>query len=349
VALDEQPRIEYAPPPEEPGPAVYLVAVGRASNGGSFPFYRQVEIGRFTEARQGEGGVLLVRDAKVSRSHCILMRDADGRCFLRDTSRNGTWLDGRRLVPGIDVEVRSGQEIVLTDEVALRFEGGPDREERSDPESEYETVATTGLRGATVLVGDIRDYTVLVRTVDSARLQPSVSRVFSVLEREILSLGGTVKEYQGDAVVAFWEQVPGENQAVAACHAALALDARARAVAEDRSVWDVPGSGLRMDWALATGFVVIKSVGGARPVGLSMIGEPVVLAFRIEKAASDATGPVVVCPTTARMAAQAFCFDDLGEFDLKGFDKPQRVYALRGPKEDAAPSPGTESTSTGER
>ena len=49
--------------------------------------------------------------------------------------------------------------------------------------------------------GDIRDYTVLVRRVLSPVLQRSVSRVFEILTSEVIALGGTVKEYPGDAVL----------------------------------------------------------------------------------------------------------------------------------------------------
>jgi class 3 adenylate cyclase len=191
-------------------------------------------------------------------------------------------------------------------------------------------------------VGDIQDYTVLVRRVPSAELQQSISRVFERLTSEVLHYGGTVKEYQGDAIFAFWEGPLDGRQAIKACTAALALDRLARALGEDRAMWQVADFPLRMDWALASGPVVIDSVGSTRQrAGLSMIGESVVLAFRLEKFVTPETGPVVACNMTYTMAKASFAFRDLGEMRAKGFDRPDRVFALLGPQTaDRAASPG---------
>lgn len=80
--------------------------------------------------------------------------------------------------------------------------------------------------------------------------------------------------------------------------------------------------------ALATGPVIIDSFGGSHRTGLSMIGEPVVLAFRLEKFANDETGPILACPATKAMAADHFEFLDLGARQAKGFDRPDHVFAL---------------------
>ena len=45
---------------------------------------------------------------------------------------------------------------------------------------------------------------------------------------------------------------------------------------------------------------MIDSFGGERRKGLSMVGEPVVLAFRIEKFVSDKTGPILACSRHTR-------------------------------------------------
>ena len=142
-----------------------------------------------------------------------------------------------------------------------------------------------------------------------------------------MQCGGTVKEFQGDAIVAFWEGHKGAGHAVSACRAAVELDRVARGVASDPSIWELRGLSLRMDWALATGPVIIDSFGGTNPLGLSMIGEPVVLAFRIEKLATDDTR-IVACRETRNRASREFTFRDLGEMSVKGFDQPDHVFAL---------------------
>jgi len=191
-------------------------------------------------------------------------------------------------------------------------------------------VGAPGTTVATILVGDIRDYTVLVRRAPSEQLQSSVARLFESLTHEVTQLGGTVKEYQGDALFAFWEKADNPRQVISACRAAVHLDEHVRRFAVDTGCWNVPGFALGMDWALATGLVVIDSFGGNHPTGLSMVGEPVVRAFRIEKFATEETGRILTCEATKMVAEPSFRFRDLGRIHAKGFDKPDRVFSLTG-------------------
>ena len=162
-----------------------------------------------------------------------------------------------------------------------------------------------------------------------ALLQQSISRVFGILTSTIVERGGTVKEYPGDAVLAFWEGGCDGTQAIAACQAALELDRVAQAIVADPAVWEVAGFPLLMDWALATGAVTIQAFGGHHPQGLSLVGEPVVLAARLEKLAGNETGRILVCSSTHAVTATEFAFRDLGEIAVKGFDRPPHVSALQ--------------------
>jgi class 3 adenylate cyclase len=164
--------------------------------------------------------------------------------------------------------------------------------------------------------------------------------VFELLSEDVARLGGTVKEYPGDALFAFWEKGEWGDHVVDACYAVLELDRRVRQVAEQASVWQVDDFPLEMDWALATGDVAIETFGGSHPTGLSMVGEPVVAAFRLEKFANEATGRIVACSVTQKLASTKFHFRDLGEMQAKGFDQPDRVFALLGPRGGEAPERG---------
>ena len=98
----------YSAPPVSQYPAKALVVESGPNGGASFTFFDRIEIGRHKEGRNTPG-VLLVKDPTVSTRHCVSTQDPDGRCFVRDTSRNGTRLDGRRLSPNLKTEVKVGQ------------------------------------------------------------------------------------------------------------------------------------------------------------------------------------------------------------------------------------------------
>ena len=323
-------RCRYLAPAGGAAPAKYLVANLGSSSEQRFCFYDALEVGRYETGRAEVPGHLLIDDPTVSFRHCLIAQTPNGRCTLRDVSRNGTRLDGRRLVPNVEVSVALGQSVEVAPGCSLVLLGDTTPED-TDEEEGGRTMGAAGVTIATVLVGDIRDYTVLVRQAPAIELQRSVARLFERLTEEVTRRGGTVKEYQGDAVFAFWEGSLKGDQAAKACAAALALNRLGVALADDRGTWDVPGFPLRMEWALATGPVVIDSIGGIRQrAGLSMVGEAVVLAFRLEKFATDDTGPIVTCAMTRKMAGPAFRFRDLGEMHAKGFDRADHVFALEG-------------------
>lgn len=317
----------WAPDPD--GRLPRRLAVKLADGGeAQYRFYGHLEIGRDDDQASPAPGLLLVADPTVSRRHCAITQRAGGQCFVRDMSRNGTRVDGRRLAPNIETELPSGASIAVGGlELVLVADDAGVKAKRGDSIS---TIPLPTRVIATVLVGDIRNYTVLVRTALSDRLQQAVTCLFDDLGHAVLSHGGTVKEYQGDAILAFWEGDARGGQAIRACRAALALEPLARQIAGDPSRWPLPDHPLEMDFALATGLVLIDSFGKAQPTGLSMMGEPVVRAFRIEKFANAVTGSIVVCAETHQAAREAFRFRDLGEQLAKGFDRPDRVFALHG-------------------
>jgi adenylate cyclase len=292
------------------------------------PFAHQLEIGRRTEDREETDGVLLIQDPTVSYRHCVVYREGERSCFVRDTSRNGTWLNGRRLVPYVPARIRPGQVLSLGEGHHFVLEGAelPTLEERRP--SRGGTMLENEPTEVTVLVGDVRDYTRLVSHVSAKALQSALPKIFQRLEAEIGELGGTVKEYQGDAVFAFWERHTNEECAAAACRTALALDRLGARLAQDRTLWDFPSFPLRLDWAVASGPVVILAHGAHSPMGLSMVGPVVPLAFRLEKLANEETGPIVVCERTHLLAGDAFEFRDLGRRPVKGFDEAPRVFSL---------------------
>lgn len=323
------PVTRYRMPPANGRRTAFLVGDRGTPSERWYAFFDAVEIGRDDGGvRDPRPGRLLVSDRTVSRSHCVITYREDGRVFVRDVSRNGTRVEGRRVVPNVEVELEPGQRVRVGDhhEFTVVF-AGAGATEREPSEA---TVPRPSAAMVTVLVGDIRDYTLLVRDATSPEVHYSVCGIFRILADAIGRRGGTVKEFPGDAIVAFWEGTPVGEQAVDACRTALHLDRLAGQLAADRSAWHVDHFPLSLDWALATGPVAIASFGGDRPAGLSLVGEAPVLAFRLEKFATAETGRILTCRATRDRACGAFSFRDLGLMMARGCDRPDHVYALEG-------------------
>lgn len=307
-----------------------------------FPFCDRIEIGRLETEMAAPEAMLLVEDPTVSAHHCQVFLGADGRLLVRDTSRNGTRLDGRRLLPNRETELRPGQVLTIGARTRLRLR-------ESDLTPVYPgvfprtgTMASPCSERISVVVGDIRGYTGLLGSAPRERIQDAVSGVFARLEEVVHEMGGEIKEYQGDSLLAFWEGLNAVSPAAPACHAALALHERVRELAGDRALWPFSEHPLYMDWAVATGPVSLRVLGADRPEELSIVGEPIVLAYRMEKLADQDTGPLLVCGRTREEAGDAFEYKELGARLLPGFDHAVHVSCLirERPKHARAPAGG---------
>jgi class 3 adenylate cyclase len=323
--------VRYRDPEPRETAARFLIANQGSPDQRKMIFYERVEIGRDPQVPNFPPNRIVVNDQAVSGIHCVLTQHSDGRSFVRDVSRKGTRIDGRRFVPNVEAEIHPGQTLTLGMHTALVFEMD---QETAQTQTEEVFVGGGTVRAmlepleVTVLVGDIQSYTQLVQKAPSRQLQDSVDRVFRSIEVEMRQHGGMLKEYQGDSIFGYWDSGPNPNHAVDACRAALKLAQLVPRLAQDPEVWDVPGFPLGMDWALASGEVVVESVGGDRPIGLSMIGEPVVLAFRLEKLANAETGNIVVAESTYNAACNSFNFVNRGRASVAGFEAPKLYFSL---------------------
>ncbi len=310
----------------------FALVAGDDASGERFPFADRIEIGRYEPGAPMDDGRVLVEDSAVSSVHCVVVRDSEGRLLVRDCSRNGTWMDEARLIPNREQEIRPGQTLRVGPVLTFRLVGDatvPGTGTVPRP-LRRGTVALPTKQQMALLVGDVRGYTTLLTSLPAAELQAAVSGVFAHLVTTIRSLGGQVKEYQGDSILAFWERRGEESPAIPACRAALALERHLKALAADRSLWPFPDKPLRMDWAVTTGQVSVHVVGADRPEELSLVGEPVVLAYRLEKKADDRIGSLLTCARTQLEAEQRFAFADVGTLSLSGFDEPVRAFRLLG-------------------
>ena len=297
------------------------------------PFHHQIEIGRMPGRDTSSEAYLPIDKPTVSRRHCVVRQSSLGQFFVRDVSANGTRVDGRRLLPKIEVpisqhatiEVAEGHSVILEiGEVAGEAWDGPATFGGTRVDGPAETEVA-------VLVGDIARYTKLNRQFSAKDVAASVKRVFAELELVITEFRGTVKEYQGGAVFAFWEfdgNAPDQH-AVQACRCALALQERVTVLAEDEDAWMFRGQfPLNMEWAITTGIVAISPVGRERP-GLNMVGDVVNYAFRLEKLAGEQFGTILLSQSTEAMVRDAFDLRSIGEHSVEGRSE-EAVFALDG-------------------
>jgi class 3 adenylate cyclase len=293
------------------------------------PEGKVLPIGRKPSPESHEKLVLALPE--VSANHAELYADAGGWSIQDTGSTNGTRLNGEMLTPGRKYPLQSGDRIRIAqvDLLVTLPEGTPVRQVIT----EEHTFMRISLFNATILVGDIRGFSTLM---EEFATQPEVvmqaaHRVFQALNKEIFANHGVVEKIAGDAVMAYWQDDAGHTNAhaIQACHAALGLQRLVtKELCRDRSVWPFGNHPLYLDMALATGAAAAGTL-GMRESSPAVLGDMANLAFRLEKLVSEERpGDIVVDGSTYMLAKDHFVFEALGEFSVKGRQRPVEVYRL---------------------
>ena len=153
---------------------------------------------------------------------------------------------------------------------------------------------------ATVIFVDLVDSTTLVTTSDPEVVRRRVTQYFTFAESCIVSHGGTVEKFAGDAVMAaFGVPTAHEDDATRAVRAALAI------------VGGVAELGLEARAGVESGEVVVDSAEST-----FVTGEAVNVAARLQQSA--AAGTVAIGPGTRRLTLAEFEVEDAGAVEVRG-------------------------------
>lgn len=274
---------------------------------------------------------IVLDDPRVSRDHLVIASEG-GSIVLRETSRNGTWVN--------DVRVTQGGERPLADGDVIRVGGaeitvGIEPSDEEGPEDLEETMTnwTTVLpvyQFVTHLVADVRGFTTLSENLGSDKMYSVMSAVIHAFSDIVVAHHGTIKDYAGDAVYAFWEHglVAKPERARNACAAALAQVAAVPRIVESLSDTVPEAAELRLGWGITTGMVTVSQY-GARSADLAVVGDSTNLAFRISGLANkDIAAPIVVCEHTRALLHPAFTLEPLGAHRIKGKSEPVPLYGV---------------------
>lgn len=184
---------------------------------------------------------------------------------------------------------------------------------------------------ATVMATDIRDFTAISENMHAydvvARLNDYLSEVSEVL----INHGAFINKYIGDAILALYGAF-GENPAhrEQACRAAIAAaEVINRMAGEARAEGKVP---FITRFGLYTGEMTMGNIGSARKIEYTVIGDAVNSAFRLEGINKYYDTRILVSEFTREGAGEGFEFRLVDVLQLKGKDRPVRIYELLGEK-----------------
>jgi class 3 adenylate cyclase len=196
-------------------------------------------------------------------------------------------------------------------------------------------------REMTILFCDMQGFTGFSEGMTPTGLVNVLNRYLTVISEPVRNNRGIIDKYIGDAVMAFWGPpfTGAEEQARLACLAALEqLAALPSFQAELPDLMGVrrglPRVAIRV--GIATGEVVVGSIGSEQTRSYTVIGDTVNFASRLEGAGKAYGTRVLISEATQRLAAEAIETREIDTVLVVGKTEPERIFELLGRKGEVA-------------
>jgi adenylate cyclase len=203
--------------------------------------------------------------------------------------------------------------------------------------------ATDGQRRVmTVLFCDMKGFTSLSEGMTPQGLVKVMNHFLTAMSEQIRNNHGVIDKYIGDAVMAYWGPPFTENgeDARLACLAAVGMAGRVASLrTELPELLGVRAAGAECDMriGIATGEVLVGSIGSEFMMSYTVMGDPVNLASRLEGANKVYGSRCLISETTMLAAGEAIETRELDQLVVVGQSHPETVFEIMAAKGDLTP------------
>jgi adenylate cyclase len=287
------------------------------------------ELGNTTAiGRASLNQICLKNDSAVSRQHSLIRRQGEQEYYLIDMgSANGTFLNSKLI---IGPTLLKNGDILRVGETSMRFELlSPSLEELKKTEQTFyeKTCVAMHLGSMVILVCDIRNFTRIGELLPPDQLSKFLGSWFRQISEIIISRGGIVDKFIGDAVMAYWPLDP--KNPVCAQENAVITAVKIHELARTIQVPDHPDFPFRVGVGINQGLVSSGNIGMQSQRDTTIMGDAVTLAFRLENACKLTKMPIVVGADISQGLGGKFQFLSLGKVKLKGKTCSPEAFGLK--------------------
>ncbi len=201
--------------------------------------------------------------------------------------------------------------------------------------------AKASRREITVLFCDMQSFTSFSEGMTPAGLVTVLNRYLTVISEPVRRNQGIIDKYIGDAIMAFWCEpfTNADEHAQLACF--TAIEQLAAMPGFQRELPDLTGvrrgiPPINIQVGIATGEVVIGSIGSEMTRSYTVIGDTVNFASRIEGASKAYGTRILISEATQRLAADAVETREIDSVLVVGKTEPERIFELLGRKGEVA-------------
>jgi len=182
-------------------------------------------------------------------------------------------------------------------------------------------------REVTFLISDLRGFTTLTSKLSPHEVIEIMNRYFEFMSQIIARYRGTVNEFLGDGILAFFGAPLGaEDDAERAVACAIEMQNAILDVNAEQRRLGLPQ--LSMGIGINTGDVVVGNIGCEKRATYGAVGTPINAAFRIES--FTVGGQVLISPTTYAKVELLVELRGTKVVQFKGIDQPVCLYDVSG-------------------
>lgn len=277
---------------------------------------------------RGDDNNFVLPDRWISRNHAMFQGTDNGKFYLIDLgSRNGTFVNGRRV--SVPVILDDG-DLLTFGQTELQFFSPAETSSMADAPlggaRSGDSTATAMLHQRqliSVVVVDIRDFTVMTRQTDEAIHSEAIGTWFRRAGEIIAQHGSWVDKYIGDAVMAVWIHGP-EGADVSMVQILQAVSTLATMTGQLHQQFPLPFP-LRIGAGINTGYAMVGNTGSGDRPDYTALGDTVNAAFRLESSTKQLGLDVAMGETTYKYLQKAGpgdqCFKRF-TVEMKGYEEP---------------------------
>ncbi|GIX47808.1 MAG: hypothetical protein KatS3mg131_2019 [Candidatus Tectimicrobiota bacterium] len=183
------------------------------------------------------------------------------------------------------------------------------------------------LREVTFLVADLRGFTALAAALPPQEVIALLNRYLERMVDTLAHYRGTVDEFQGDGILAFFGAplaATDDPERAVAC--AVAMQQALQALNAEHRRLGLPE--LAMGIGINTGEVVVGNIGSEKRAKYGAVGSAINVAYRIESYTVD--GQILISPSTYERVRHLVQVRGTLQVQFKGLEAPLTLYDVAG-------------------
>jgi adenylate cyclase len=206
------------------------------------------------------------------------------------------------------------------------------REVLDNPQTYLNTLG--GVRKpVTILFSDVRGFTTMTESSDEGQLVAQLNEYFNEMVGIVFAQRGSLDKFIGDAVMALWGSITSEGIERDAQHAVAAALAMRKALARLNINWKQRGmKELAFGIGINHGNPIVGNLGSEQKMEVSVIGDAVNLASRLESSTKEFTLDLLLGESMVPLVQNRFALRSVDSVQFKGKTKPVRVFTVMADK-----------------